>query len=143
MSKWSIISNSIWIHPVLGGCVLADQKLFTYFNCGWTSIVKAWLKVQNRPPLLNAVVVWKEQKPELITSCKRSCREGNVFTGICHSVHGRGVVVPYPPIGPDPPPRDQTPSRKDTGPDRKWHHTPPPGTTKAGGTHPTEMVSYW
>ena len=52
--------------------MLADQKLFTYFKCS-TSIVKAWLKVQNRPPFLNTVVVWKEQKPELITACKRSC----------------------------------------------------------------------
>ena len=56
-------------------------------------------------------------------------QEGNVFTHVCHSVHGGGVV-PYP--AGTRPPWDQTPPR-----------TRPPGTTKAGSTHPTRMLSWY
>ena len=48
-------------------------------------------------------------------------REGNVFTGVCQSVH-MGVVLPSLTV---PLPLVAL----------------PPGTTKAGGTHPTGMLS--
>ena len=72
--------------------------------------------------------------------------QGNVFTGVCDSVHGGGCLHQAPPPkqtppGEQTPPRDQThllQSRHPPGPDTP----PPPGTaTAAGGTHPTVMHS--
>ena len=58
---------------------------------------------------------------------QRSCGQGNIFTPVCHSVHGGGVGLPecmlgyHPPgldtttpPGPDTPPREETPPRADS-----------------------------
>ena len=56
--------------------------------------------------------------------------EGNVFTGICHSVQGGGYIKHAPP-----------PSSECTPPPLKWMH--PPGqktdSQQPVGTHPTGM----
>ena len=57
----------------------------------------------------------------VVTELVVSGTQCNIFTGVCHSIHGGGGGVGYgaiPPRSPDPPP-----------------------TTKAGGTHPTGMLS--
>ena len=80
--------------------------------------------------------------------------QGNVFTGVCDSVHGGGVSasvhagMPPPPPRADtpradtlqeqtPPPREQTPPGADTPPGKQ---TPAYGQ-RAAGTHPTGMHS--
>ena len=68
---------------------------------------------------------------------QRSCGQGNIFTPVCHSVHGGGgsasvhAGIPPLPMGPDPPP-DQTPL--------PGKQTPAYGL-RATGTHPTGMHS--
>ena len=71
---------------------------------------------------------------------QRSCGQGNIFTPVCHSVHG-GVVShkalrqtpPGPGTPPPPrtrhttPPLDQTPPRPGTPPPQTRHTTTPPG----------------
>ena len=84
----------------------------------------------------------------IFTARKRSLGQGNIFTPVCHSVHGGGGVClsacwdmpPGPgttPLGPG------TPS----GPCTPQHHAPP-STEHAGrysqcvgGTHPTGLQS--
>ena len=65
--------------------------------------------------------------------------KGNAFTGVCHSVHRGGVVVPpprtVPPLRAVPLPRPHYP-----GPYPLQGRTPP-GTSKTGGTHPIGMLS--
>ena len=65
--------------------------------------------------------------------------QGNVFTGICHSVHrGRGCVADTPsgqtPLGRHPPGTHTLPSAC-------WDTPPPRAATAANGTHPTGMHS--
>ena len=49
----------------------------------------------------------------IVTACKRSLGQGNVFTPVCHSVHRVGGVV-YPIACWDIPPRQTHPSPPDT-----------------------------
>ena len=93
---------------------------------------------------------------------QRSCGQGNVFTGVCHSFcsqGGRGSAsvhagIPPPGTRQTPPGTRQTPPGSDTpsGPGR--HPPPPPGPgrppqgkqtpaygLRAAGTHPTGMHS--
>ena len=86
---------------------------------------------------------------------QRSCGQGNIFTPVCHSVHGGGGGgIPQgteaDPPGPDTPlrpdthppwtrhPLDQTPPGPGPPPPRK--QTPAYGL-RAAGTHPTGMHS--
>ena len=50
---------------------------------------------------------------------QRTCDNGNVFTGVCDSVHGGGGSLPQCMLGCHNPPRDQAPPTDQT-------HTPPP-----------------
>ena len=85
--------------------------------------------------------------PTGILSCyrpKRSFGQGNIFTPVCHSVHGGGGwgVVPdqhNPPSWDQTPPRDQTPP----GPDPP-EPDPPPGTADSGIRSTIgRYASYW
>ena len=77
--------------------------------------------------------------------------QGNVFTGVCHSVNGggsasvhAGISTHTPHLGPDTP-RDQTPPRSRTpvaDPPPRVHTPPGPDPPQpAAGTHPTGMHS--
>ena len=78
---------------------------------------------------------------------QKQFREGNVFTGVCQSfTAGGGAVVPsyHTHLGLYPLeqyPQNHTPRTVPLG-DRTHGTIPtPPGTTEAGGTHPTGMLS--
>ena len=83
---------------------------------------------------------------------KTTFREGNVFTGVCQSVHSGGesgsTFPPYPPttvipgtIPPGPYPQGPYPAGLYPLGTVPLETIPtPPGTTKAGGTHPTGML---
>ena len=80
-----------------------------------------------------------------ITARKRSLGQGNIFTPVCHSVHGGSASVHagIPPPRPCPPGIMHPP-----GPCNPPGTMHPPGTEhagrygqRAGGTHPTEMQS--
>ena len=83
-----------------------------------------------------------------ITARKRSLGQGNIFTPVCHSVHGGGSASVHdgiPPFPPDQASPDQSPPPKPGTPPRTRH---PPGAEHAGrygqcagGTHPTGMQS--
>ena len=92
---------------------------------------------------------------------QRSCGQGNIFTPVCHSVHGRGVCQGEPPRQGNPPlpgrtpparethplPGRHTPCQGDTLPDQTPRDQTPPGKQsaaydqRAAGTHPTGMHS--
>ena len=71
----------------------------------------------------------------IITACKWSLGQGNVFTGMCQSVHGGGGLPP-----------DRDPPWTETGPGQRspWTETPPtprrrpPCAAKSG-----RYASYW
>ena len=79
--------------------------------------------------------------------------QGNVFTGVCDSVHGGGVSASVHAGMPPPPPQSRHPqSRHPLGQTPPWEQTPPEQTPppgkqtpaygqRAAGTHPTGMHS--
>ena len=97
----------------------------------------------------------------LFTTRKRSLGQGNIFTPVCHSVHGGGSVSVHAGIPPPPgpctpqdhaPPRDHAPPPgtmypRDHVPPWTMHHSPGPCATPhhhpPTGTHPTGMQSYF
>ena len=68
---------------------------------------------------------------------KRSFGQGNIFTLVCHSVHGGGLARRTPPAwsppGPDTPPWDQTPPDQTPPPPRHGEPPPRPDTTTPPG----------
>ena len=72
----------------------------------------------------------------IFTARKRSLGQGNVFTPVCHSVHGGRGVVCLIACWHTPPSRQNPP----------WADTPPRQTSpygqQAGGTHPIGMHTY-
>ena len=93
-------------------------------------------------PVMPTKIIWFFQnhyRPQT------NLQEGNAFIPVCHSVDGMSGSVMTTKVPWNQIPREETPLEKNMGPDSKWHHTDPPGTTKVGGTHPTEMFScfYW
>ena len=87
-----------------------------------------------------------ERYVRIITARKRSLGQGNIFTPVCHSVHGGGsasVHAGIPPPGPGTPPwirppRPGTPASPDqTPPEHAGRYG-----QRAGGTHPTGMQAY-
>ena len=58
----------------------------------------------------------------------RSCGQGNIFTPVCHSVHGGRVGGIPQGTEADPPPdlAHHLPRTRHTTPPRTWHTTPPP-----------------
>ena len=104
---------------------------------GWYFCLKLLLDVGANPNVSND---WK-----VCVTCyrpQRSCGQGNIFTPVCHSVHGGGglpqcMLGYHTPLGADTPPPEQTPSQDHTprtrhppGPDTPWDqlHPHPPGT---------------
>ena len=75
---------------------------------------------------------------------QRSCGQGNIFTPVCHSVHGGGVCLsacwdttPPPSRPPEQSPPPSRPPSEQTPPGKQ---TPVYGQ-RAAGTHPTGMHS--
>ena len=81
---------------------------------------------------------------------QRSCGQGNIFTPVCHSVHGGGGGVCLSTCW-DTTPQEQTSPGADTPPETRYTSLPglstPPGKQtpaygqRPAGTHPTGMYS--
>ena len=135
------------------------------FDLNYRRIYKGFWRGNNQKEIL---LRWQKLQ-KMAWWLDDSPRKGYFFTGICHSVHGRGCVSQHA-LGQTPPPTftggclpqhalGQTPS----GPDTHWADTPPwqtppgqtppwaarppgrhplpPTATAADGTHPTGMNS--
>ena len=77
-------------------------------------------------------VCWKSVS--IITARKGGLGQGNAFTRVCHSVHGESAYGVCFQIG--------SASRGDLPTGGLGKPPAPPQTRKAGGTHPTGMLSY-
>ena len=75
-----------------------------------------------------------------ITARKRSLRQGNIFTPVCHSVHRGGLPSRRPPLAGSPPGRRHPPAGRPPGKEAPLAGRPPsPGKEalpREGGTPP-------
>ena len=152
VSLWSIVGYSVSVSNGNGGnhllhdCVFSSKNISKHFS----SRPRIWQTFSETPINLDHVSLPAVTK----------LGQGNVFTGVCDSVHrgesaSPGADTPWeqtppeqtPPRADTPlqsrhPPWEQTPPRPDTPPDQTPHRKQTPAYGQpATGTHPTGMHS--